>query len=63
VVDTEHIVAMRKIDPLQRTQPRTWVRSLGKPWLAAVILVLLAIGHGRFEYMRWSAEDRTCAAK
>ena len=58
VVDTEHIVAMRKIDPLQRTQPRTWVQSLGKPWLAAVILVLLAIGHGRFEYMRWSAEDR-----
>jgi formylglycine-generating enzyme required for sulfatase activity len=58
MVDTELIVATSNTDPTQSAPPRWWVRSLRKPWLAAVILVLLAIGHGKFEYVRWVAMER-----
>jgi formylglycine-generating enzyme required for sulfatase activity len=48
---------MPEIDPTQSAMRRRWARSLAKPWLVAGILVLLAIGHGRFEFTRWSAME------
>ena len=57
MVDTEHIVAMRKIDPIQRTQPRTWVNH----WESRACRSNPGfVGHRpwQFEYMRWSAKDR-----
>jgi formylglycine-generating enzyme required for sulfatase activity len=47
-----------EIDPTQASQPRWWLRSLVNPWVVAGMLVSLAISHGRFEFMRWSAMER-----
>jgi formylglycine-generating enzyme required for sulfatase activity len=58
MVDTEHIVAMGKIDPTQAAPPRSRLQPSEKAWLAAGILIVLALGHGKLEYARWSTVER-----
>lgn len=55
MVDTERISG--ELDPARSTLPYAWLRSLANPWLVAGLLALLALGHGRFEYVRWSAHQ------
>ena len=57
MVGTEHPAATGKIDPTRSAAPPWWFRSPLNPWLAAVILALLAISHGRSQYIRWSMEE------
>ena len=57
----ETLPSMGEVGAIRTTPLPRWLRSPGKPWIAAVILGLMALSHGRAQSIQWSMKDRARA--